>query len=71
MKTLDQEWRDFERRVISPTAPAVQREEMELAFFAGVWLLLGPDADSPWRQECHDRCVAIHHRLEARAGFFN
>lgn len=33
-------WELFERRVISPSAPAVQRHEMKMAFYVGVQAML-------------------------------
>lgn len=38
---IAREWRDFNRRVIPPDAPAVQRSEMRRAFYAGVQVMMG------------------------------
>jgi hypothetical protein len=35
-KRIEKEWLDFERRVMPKNAPAVQRQEMRRAFYAGV-----------------------------------
>jgi hypothetical protein len=35
-KRIEKEWLDFEKRVVPKNAPAVQRQEMRRAFYAGV-----------------------------------
>ena len=35
MKTIFSEWQSFERDVVPAAAPAIQREEMRRAFYAG------------------------------------
>ncbi len=35
MIDIDQQWREFERKVIAKDAPEIQRKEMRRAFFAG------------------------------------
>ena len=35
MKSIAERWTDFDRRVIATDAPAVQHEEMRMAFYAG------------------------------------
>jgi hypothetical protein len=35
-KRIEKEWLDFEKRVMPKNAPAVQRQEMRRAFYAGV-----------------------------------
>ena len=34
-KLFQKQWQDFEKSVIPPNAPAVQRQEMRRAFYAG------------------------------------
>lgn len=41
MRTIVEAWQSFERTVISPVAPAIQRQEMRLAFYAGCSAMLG------------------------------
>lgn len=36
MNTIKDEWEDFRDKVIHPEAPEIQKEEMKLAFYAGV-----------------------------------
>lgn len=67
MKTIKEEWENFEAQVISPEAPPIQREEMEKAFYAGSFALMSmqmrmADADvtdeeganqmESWNNEC-------------------
>lgn len=40
MKTMQREWEDFWSSVAPKDAPAVQRQEMRRAFYAGAWMLL-------------------------------
>ena len=40
-RSLHDEWIDFEAKVIHAEAPAVQRNEMRRAFYAGVQALMG------------------------------
>lgn len=39
-KRIASEWNNFEKAVIPPNAPGVQRKEMRRAFYAGVWAML-------------------------------
>jgi hypothetical protein len=68
MKTIQQRWTDFETRCIAFDAPAIQRREMRLAFFAGAKALL--DVTSEIAEISDERaCVEaleMFHR-EARA----
>jgi hypothetical protein len=41
MKLISQLWAEFEKTVIPPGAPRMQRREMQKAFYAGVLALLG------------------------------
>jgi hypothetical protein len=47
-RTLDEEWRDFDRQCIPPTAPELQRVEMKRAWYAGAatFFSLAGDLDS-------------------------
>lgn len=38
--TMEREWQEFRAKVVPPTAPAIQHEEMRLAFFAGAFTTL-------------------------------
>lgn len=38
-KRIASEWNKFEKAVMPPNAPAVQRKEMRRAFYAGVWAM--------------------------------
>lgn len=40
-KLIAEQWQSFEQQVIPKTAPAIQREEMQKAFFAGALAVLG------------------------------
>jgi hypothetical protein len=40
MSTAASDWQDFEKRVMSPAATAVQRSEMHMAFYAGYWCMV-------------------------------
>ncbi len=40
INNIEQDWKDFESKVISPAAPDIQRREMRRAFYADIYILL-------------------------------
>ena len=40
VKTIEQRWESFEKNVINPNAPEIQRVEMRNAFYAGAESML-------------------------------
>lgn len=38
--SIKQKWESFDRLVIDPNAPEIQREEMKKAFYAGIYSIL-------------------------------
>lgn len=67
MNTVQEQWSSFEKMVISPNAPEVQRTEMRRAFYAGVeamlriqWAIgdaaISEDAGMAILQGVHDEC---------------
>lgn len=67
MRTLADEWKEFETLVIPQSAPAMQRKEMRRAFYAGAQSLLqatveiasadlSDDAGAAILEGYHDEC---------------
>lgn len=68
MKSLFDEWRDFEAKIIPKHAPAIQREECRRAFYAGAVCMfaLTLDATTPQDEaECELRLTQLHDELNA------
>lgn len=73
MNTIRDEWEEFARHVVPPDAPAVQRGEMRVAFYAGatavLWLgarisMYSDEAAQAIWQSLHDETAAfVHARL--------
>jgi len=76
MKTVFEEWKSYERDVVPPDAPAVQREECRRAFYAGAFAMFGLviTATEPRSEEdceanlqgLQDECLAIVKDLRTR-----
>lgn len=66
MPTLFEQWKSFELAVVPIAAPAIQREEMRRAFYAGavacfgvVMTAVGPDDD----EECATNLEVLQQEL--------
>lgn len=80
MKTIAQQWGEFDKAVLLPTAPAIQRTEMRRAFFAGFHSALlsgieisnvvgdGNDSDdigANMLENLHRECIAFSADVQA------
>jgi hypothetical protein len=39
-RRIEQEWQEFEKKIMPKNAPEIQRKEMRRAFYAGAWTML-------------------------------
>lgn len=69
MKTIFSEWQSFERDVVPAAAPAIQREEMRRAFYAGaqaMYALVMVEAVAPDNEDdCEANLEALQQELAA------
>ncbi len=61
MSVMDK-WKEFET-VLDPAAGPIQREEMQMAFFSGMWTLLGLLDPSKSPSNLHEECRRLYREL--------
>lgn len=77
LKLLADEWDHFAKKALPKNAPAVQLSEMQMAFFAGAWVIVTqlkrmggadvPEDDGVRQlQSLENECIAFQKRLLQR-----
>jgi hypothetical protein len=68
MRSIDAEWRSYEKAVVPKTAGEVQRQETRRAFYAGASAMLNMQMEMAELSE--DAAVAVLNGLHEEAGSF-